>query len=79
MTGFNKMVLVIDSDEQGTLIDAQLGLGGEMVDSKRRIVPGRPGTNILNSRIRKAIRELVSGAFPRVEAPAAEPTAPATT
>lgn len=66
---FNRMAVVIQSDEDGSLIDIQFGLDGEMVASSRKIIPGRPGSNILNSRLRKAVRTIIAGAFPKAEKP----------
>ena len=44
-----------------------LVLDGEVVGSVQKIVAGKPGTPVLGSRIRKCVKGLVEGAFPKMK------------
>ncbi len=66
---FNRMNIEIKSMDGGTLVTAQLTLaesdGLTSVDQRQEIIAGKPGTSVLNSRVRKAVKRLMEGAFPR--------------
>lgn len=64
---FNELVINAKTVEGGTIVTANLVLDGEVVDSVQKIVAGKPGTPVLGSRIRKCVKGLVEGAFPKMK------------
>lgn len=65
---FNQFDLSVRTLEGGNIVKATLSLDGEVVDQSERIVTGKPGSTILASRLRKAIKASAELAFPKVEA-----------
>lgn len=63
---FNELVISAKTVEGGTIVTANLLLDNEVVDSVQKIVAGKAGTPVLGSRIRKAVKGLTEGAFPKM-------------
>lgn len=62
---FNELVISAKTVDGGTIVTANLLLDSEVVDSVQKIVAGKAGTPVLGSRVRKAIKVLTEGAFPK--------------
>lgn len=63
---FNELVISAKTVDGGTIVTASLLLDSEVVDSTQKIVAGKAGTPVLGSRVRKAIKGLTEGAFPKM-------------
>lgn len=64
---FNELVLSVKTVEGGTIVTGNLLLDSEVVDSVQKIVAGKAGTPVLGSRIRKCVKGIVEGAFPKMK------------
>ena len=67
MKAFNQFDLSVRTLEGGNIVKATLSLDGEVVDQSERIVTGKPGSTVLASRLRKAVKAASEMAFPKVE------------
>lgn len=72
MKTFDTLNIEVKTVEGGSIVSAQLALEGTPVETVQRIVAGKPGLPITGSRIRKAVRQLVEAAFPRMKLVASE-------
>lgn len=64
---FDRMVIDAMTMEGGTIIETQLMLGHEVTDTNKQVVAGHPGSIIHGARVRRAIKRIVSRAYPRIK------------
>lgn len=60
---FNSFSITGQNVEGGIILHTVLALDGDPVDTVQTIVPGKG--NALNGRVRKAVKSLILGAFPK--------------
>ncbi len=60
---FNSFAVSGENVEGGIILNTVLAMDGEVVDQIQTIVPGRG--NALNGRLRRAVKSLMLGAFPK--------------